>query len=92
MAPGNYDNDNISEAMNAASRRHNEVVGDVIRKIGANVNNELELAVLMESLLLGSMLLSLRLFNTQPETVQHYYGLAINRALSRFDKWQQSIR
>lgn len=69
-----------------SSNAHNDLVRQFVFLVGRNCTSSGELMVVLESILVGSMDLNVRLFGLKPQVASGLVEDAVHQALIRFTK------
>lgn len=70
------------------AEQHNALASDYVMKVGAMTSSTAQIAVILESVILGSMRLMARLYGTPPRAASGLVEAAVQRAIERFSKDQ----
>jgi hypothetical protein len=68
------------------SELHNKMAAGFIHSVGVGCKTDAEVMVVLESILLGAMLLNVKLFGVRPETATAMMEEAVHQAIVRFTK------
>lgn len=72
--------------MTSHSDRHNKIVAEFVHRLGHECDDFSEAMVVLESMLLGAMLINTKLFGLLPGTASSLVELAVQEAIERFVK------
>ena len=68
----------------SASERHNKLAAEVVQMAGRQTDNGAELMVVVESTMLASLLLLVKVYDTSPSTASAMMEAALHKATKRF--------
>jgi len=70
----------------SASENHNRLAREFVQLVGTETHSGPELMVVMESAMLGTMLLLVRLYGVKPTDASIYLEAALQRATERYSE------
>lgn len=76
----------------SAAEKHNELAVEFVRKVGHGTDKASEIAVVLETIILGSMRLMSGLHGASPRVASGMVEAAVQRALERFTGSETNAR
>lgn len=85
------DNDNMSEQVMTAIAIHDEIVEHLLRELNSRTNRASESLMIMQSSLVGVMLLLVRRFDIHPDVALKVMGEVMKDSMERFLSIQAAL-